>query len=263
MLGFYCKRVYLVPKQIRLLSVYLYGYILVILLFTSFVVWNGSIVVGDKSAHEAAMHIPQVMIRFVTPINRTPRLMQSMFSPQIFYFSLFSLVFGPSIAMHYLTASAQTFRSRWYLLLPMTVAAALFIYSNTIVHPYMLADNRHYTFYVWNKFYGRYEWARYSLIPIYMLGLATLSHALANKSAGFILIYSACTFVSIALQQLIELRYFIIPFLVLRLHMAAVKSRWILFELIVYCAMNAIVFYLFATKEIYWQNYDYVQRLIW
>lgn len=60
MLGFYFKRVYLVPKQIRLLSVHLFGYILVILLFIAFIVWNGSIVVGDKSAHEAAIHLPQV-----------------------------------------------------------------------------------------------------------------------------------------------------------------------------------------------------------
>lgn len=165
--------------------------------------------------------------------------------------------------MHYLTSSLKTFRSRWYLLLPMAVVAAIIIWKNTIVHPYMLADNRHYVFYVWNKFYGRYYWARYAVIPIYMLALITLSHALANKSAGFILIYAAGTFVSIALQQLIELRYFIIPFLVLRLHVAAVKSRWILLELIFYCLVNAVVFYLFATKEIHWQNYDYVQRLIW
>lgn len=173
------------------------------------------------------------------------------------------MLFGPSLAMHHLTSSLNTFRSRWYLLAPMVVVATIIVYKNTIVHPYMLADNRHYTFYVWNRFYGRYDWARYAAIPVYLFGLTTLSHALANKSAGFILIYGACTFVSIALQQLIELRYFIIPFLVLRLHMAAVKSRWILLELICYCVMNAAVFYLFATKEIHWQNYDYVQRLIW
>lgn len=60
MFGFYLKRVYLIPKQIRLLSVYLIGYILVILFFIGFIYVNGSIVVGDKSAHEAAIHFPQV-----------------------------------------------------------------------------------------------------------------------------------------------------------------------------------------------------------
>lgn len=59
-LAFYCKRFYLVPKQIRLLFVYLIGYISVIVSFIGFVIVNGSIVVGDKSAHEAAIHLPQV-----------------------------------------------------------------------------------------------------------------------------------------------------------------------------------------------------------
>lgn len=61
-LGFYCKRYYLVPKQIRLLSAYLYGYITIILAFVAFIMFNGSIVVGDKNAHQAALHLPQVSV---------------------------------------------------------------------------------------------------------------------------------------------------------------------------------------------------------
>lgn len=61
-IGFYYRRIYLIPKQIRLLCVYLMGYIIVIILFVAFIRLNGSIVVGDKSAHEAAVHIPQVML---------------------------------------------------------------------------------------------------------------------------------------------------------------------------------------------------------
>lgn len=60
MLEFYSKRIYLVPKQIRLLFVHLIGYILVIMAFTAFVAINGSVVVGDKSAHQAKLHVPQV-----------------------------------------------------------------------------------------------------------------------------------------------------------------------------------------------------------
>lgn len=57
---FYFKRVNLVPKQMWLLFVHLFGYILTIVAFIVFAVVNGSIVVGDKSAHEAAIHLPQV-----------------------------------------------------------------------------------------------------------------------------------------------------------------------------------------------------------
>lgn len=59
-LAFYCKRVYLVPKQVRILFVYLIGYISVLIAFMVFVIVNGSIVVGDKASHEAAVHFPQV-----------------------------------------------------------------------------------------------------------------------------------------------------------------------------------------------------------
>lgn len=41
------------------------GYILVIALFAVFVIINGSIVVGDKSAHEAALHLPQVNLEYI------------------------------------------------------------------------------------------------------------------------------------------------------------------------------------------------------
>lgn len=61
-LGFYFKRIYLVPKQIRILFFYLLGYIMVIASFIAFVIVNGSIVIGDKGAHEAAIHLTQVTI---------------------------------------------------------------------------------------------------------------------------------------------------------------------------------------------------------
>lgn len=182
---------------------------------------------------------------------------------QIFYFSLFCLVFGPSVAVNYLTSSLRTLQRYWYLIVPLIVLIAFIVYKNTIVHPYLLADNRHYTFYVWNKFYGKYWWARYAVIPLYLFSIIIFYQSIFNKSAGFKFMFSLCTVISIALQQLIEIRYFIIPFMILRLNMASVKFRWLLVELICYFCINAIVFYLFATKEIFWTNYDHIQRLIW
>lgn len=144
-----------------------------------------------------------------------------------------------------------------------TILFAVIIHENTIVHPYLLADNRHYVFYIWNKFYGRFAFARYAMAPVYVLAVIFIGHAIENKSAGFKLVYGVCVFISVALQQLIELRYFIIPFILLRLNASVVRSRWLVFELALYVALNALVFYLFATKEIYWDNYQHVQRLIW
>lgn len=137
------------------------------------------------------------------------------------------------------------------------------IHNNTIVHPYMLADNRHYLFYVWNKFYGKYWWFRYAMAPIYISCMVIIYQTFSMKSAGYQLIFIICTIVSLALQKLIEIRYFIIPFLLLRVSTHSAKFKLLILELILYLFINAIVFYLFSTKEIIWNDYNYVQRLIW
>lgn len=160
-------------------------------------------------------------------------------------------------------SALEVLRKHWAFCTFLVLLFGALIYMNTIVHPYMLADNRHYLFYVWNKFYGRFWWFRFIMAPVYLLSMTILHQSISARSAGFKLIYALCTIVSIALQQLIEVRYFIIPFLIARLSTTPVKFKFIILDLVFYLAINAIVFYLFSTKEIYWQNYDYVQRLIW
>lgn len=182
---------------------------------------------------------------------------------QIFYFSLFFVFFAPSVAISNFKSALETLRKHWVFCTFLTSLFVVIIYLNTIVHPYMLADNRHYLFYVWNKFYGRYWWFRFIMAPFYLISMTIFYHSISARSAGFKLIYALCTIISIALQQLIEFRYFIIPFLIVRLSTTSVKFKFLILELVFYLIINAIVFYLFFTKEIYWKNYDYVQRLIW
>lgn len=157
----------------------------------------------------------------------------------------------------------ETFRKHWLFFIFITSSFLIVIHINTIVHPYMLADNRHYLFYVWNKFYGRFWWFRFIMAPFYLLSMIILHHSISARSAGFKLIYTLCTIISIALQQLVEVRYFIIPFLIARLSTNSVKFKLVILDLFFYLTINAIVFYLFSTKEIHWKDYDYVQRLIW
>lgn len=49
-----------IQKSLALVTNQLYGFVIVILSFILFVLWNGSIVVGDKSAHQATLHFTQV-----------------------------------------------------------------------------------------------------------------------------------------------------------------------------------------------------------
>lgn len=157
----------------------------------------------------------------------------------------------------------QMLRAYWRHILLFCTISAIAIAYNTIAHPYLLADNRHYVFYMWNRFYGRFWWARYAMIPAYTIGALVLHKAMSMRTAGFQLVFAVCATAALALQQLIELRYFIMPFLYVRLLATPPSSKWLLLELIFYVAVNGAAFYLFATKEIRWHDNDAVQRLIW
>lgn len=199
------------------------------------------ILVGDKTAHEASVHIPQ-----------------------LFYFSLFVLVFGSSLWIPQLLRAHTIFRS-WKCLLSilvLAVAIAAAVHFNTLVHPYLLADNRHYTFYVWNRFYNRYEFARFAIIPVYIFGLSTVFSSL-DGSIGFKMFFIISTVLTLCLQKLIEIRYFLLPFLILRLNQRSVIKKWTILELLINITLNAITFKIFFETEIRWSDFVDVQRIIW
>lgn len=59
---------------------------------------------------------------------------------------------------------------------PLALAIVKF---NTIIHPFTLADNRHYMFYVFRYSILQASWVRYALVPVY-----TLSGILCLKTLG-------------------------------------------------------------------------------
>lgn len=133
---------------------------------------------------------------------------------------------------------------------------------NTIVHPYMLADNRHYTFYVWKNFYQRYPMIRYAIIPAYIFGLSTIYNSF-DGSIGFKIFFIISTILSLCLQQLIEVRYFLIPFLLLRLNRKTVTKKWTIVELLVNIFVNYVTLRIFFSIEIRWDDFMETQRIIW
>lgn len=218
-----------------------YGYIFIILGFIAFLFVNGSIVIGDKTAHEASIHVPQ-----------------------LFYFSIFVLVFGCSLWIPQLLKSHRIFLNPKCLLSILVLGGviAVIVKYNTLVHPYLLADNRHYTFYVWNRLYARHELARYAIIPVYIFGLSTIFSSL-DGSIGFKIFFVVSTVLTLCLQRLIEVRYFLLPFLLLRLNRKTVTKKWSILELIVNLLINQFTFTIFFNVKIRWENFDEIQRIIW
>uniref|UniRef100_A0A8D8K450 Dol-P-Glc:Glc(2)Man(9)GlcNAc(2)-PP-Dol alpha-1,2-glucosyltransferase n=2 Tax=Culex pipiens TaxID=7175 RepID=A0A8D8K450_CULPI len=223
------------------------GYELNLAGFVGFLWYNGSIVVGDKTAHVAAVHLPQ-----------------------IFYFSLFFAVFSPSHVLGTIRRIVRFALKRWYVSCFCVGLFLCVIQLNTIVHPYLLADNRHYTFYIWMRFYQRWTFAKFLPVPVYygilvLLGLILFTRGQGGQTVGFSLLWILATLASVALQQLIEVRYFILPFLVLRLLQTNVQTstKLLALEVLANVLINAATFYIFCTKAVYWSDYTEPQRIIW
>lgn len=121
-----------------------------------------------------------------------------------------------------------------------TILAAGVIHYNTIVHPFTLADNRHYVFYVF-RILLRHPAIRYAAAPAYIicanlaiqaLGGRKTSQKAAQKSdqksiiptrvhgntASFVIIWLVTTALSLITAPLVEPRYCIIPWIMWRLH---------------------------------------------
>lgn len=63
----------------------------------------------------------------------------------------------------------------------LTLAALVIVHFNTIIHPFTLADNRHYMFYVFRYTILRGPWVRYALVPAYVLCWSTCWKALGGS----------------------------------------------------------------------------------
>jgi alpha-1,2-glucosyltransferase len=78
-------------------------------------------------------------------------------------------------------------------------------------------------------------------------------------------LFVLCTVLSLATAPLLELRYFILPFLLYRLHVRDACHKWhLLVEMSLYVIINVVVFYLFLRRPFQWPSEPGVlQRFMW
>lgn len=182
--------------------------------FAAFVVWNGGVVLGDKDNHIATIHLPQMLYIW----------------PFIVFFSWPVLL--PQLS------HLGTLQRRIPRLSPTTtfvIGMLVVIHLNTIIHPFTLADNRHYTFYIFRIL--RKHWLiKYAAVPIYYTCACLVLGALGGASepqpaarsirilhgadtvcVSGTLVWLIASSLSLVTAPLVEPRYFLLPWLMWRL----------------------------------------------
>jgi alpha-1,2-glucosyltransferase len=232
------------PKHMLSLVQALAPFVTIAVCFVVFVIWNGSVVLGDKSNHVATLHLPQML--YIWPF-------MTFFSWPVLYPYLLLM---PISMLAWLPLSVMSLESFQMFkrgsLLPRLWLAVIAIglvctavYGNTVVHPFTTADNRHYIFYVF-RLLLRPWWVRYAVAPVYILcGWACFQalgagppaiNALDKKhksiepklplpdsqhsaTVSFALIWTATSALQLITAPLVEPRYFILPWLFWRIHL--------------------------------------------
>ncbi|CAI5496468.1 unnamed protein product [Closterium sp. Naga37s-1] len=226
--------------------------------FFVFVRVNGGIVVGARTEHRLSPHLTQPL-----------------------YFAAFSalslspLLLAPSSLLPLLSTTSCSLRSApgRCLVLSLLVSALLFLTIKhfSLSHPYLLADNRHYPFYIWRRLINppHSPSQRFLLLPVYALSLLALTHALRRAMTPLgLFFFSAATAAVLVPSPLLEFRYFIPPFLLLLLHLPLPRNR---LEKRVACALVVTAFAavdiatmaLFLFRPFKWEGHEGLQRFLW
>ena len=185
---------------------------------------------GDKTNHIASIHLPQMLYLW----------------PCLMFFSWPAVL--PQLAN---PAHLRHRLPRLWLSGLVMICMLAIVHFNTIIHPFLLADNRHYTFYVF-KILRLAPWTWYAAVPVYAICAWVSVQALASKTGfsggpgvkasrgrrpstssgrddsfqveadtnriSFLLVWLLSTALSLITAPLVEPRYFIVPWLMWRLH---------------------------------------------
>jgi len=150
---------------------------------------------GDKEHHRISLHLAQICYLSVALFAGTGIAAAVALSPREWLAAAANLAPLPAV-------------------LALLASLAEFARSYTITHPFLLADNRHYTFYLWSRVIRRHEHGRLALVPGYWLSalgvLCACSRAVRARTTSKLelLGFSVCAAASVVPLPLVEPRYF-------------------------------------------------------
>lgn len=246
-------------------------------LFGAFVVYNGGITFGDRENHQVSIHGAQLL-----------------YCATFLAFFSVPLWLLPQTVIEYLkftmSHTITTLVSLW--------AINYTILHFTVIHPFLLADNRHYTFYIFRKIISRPN-ANYILVPAYHFCAWVVLHLLATSKYGDsgkdftsttpsiaidtektksgkakilslkptlslgpvgLFAWLAACILTLVPSPLFEPRYYVLPLVTFRLFTQPKHSAW---EFAWNMAINTVVFFVFFSYEFSWATELAPQRIIW
>jgi alpha-1,2-glucosyltransferase len=163
------------------------------ILFFIFLVWNKfSIVLGHHEFHSTSFHYAQI--------------------------NYLILVIGVLVWPVVISGLLRRDRRRVVGYILVFIASVLVSEFGTIAHPFILSDNRHYTFYFYRRFLNA-RWMRSLLVPLAVTIITfsvghhvsnPLSSITRNQRLGW-MIFAFCVAITCIPTPLIEFRYFNVP----------------------------------------------------
>lgn len=214
----------------------LWLFLLGIAAFVVFVLQNGGIVVGDKQHHVPVKHWMQ----------------------PLYFHGFIEIMALPIVVRKSVSAVAGWFTS------PMKAAGALclcgafavLVRHGTLIHPFILADNRHYTFYIWRRVLNRTTWSRYAAIPMYAIASWNVWGDSLEANPLISVGLAGCTAAVLIPAHLIEFRYYTIPFFIYMMvfFIGRASTKQLLATLCMYMLVNVITIYLFLYRPFQWPD---------
>ncbi|XP_044458104.1 dol-P-Glc:Glc(2)Man(9)GlcNAc(2)-PP-Dol alpha-1,2-glucosyltransferase isoform X3 [Triticum aestivum] len=226
---------------------------IVLVTFGAFIIWNGGIVLGAKEAHVVSPHFAQLL--YFGLVSATA-LLPWHFTP------------GRVSDLFHWCRKNKTFSSLAMLIALGLSFVAIHLFS--IAHPYLLADNRHYTFYIWRKVIQAHWMMKYILIPLYVYSWFSVINILVfpdltGKSQPRVWVVSFVFSVALVLvpAPLVEFRYYTIPLVVLVLNSPVIGNGKLLALGSAYAAVDLFTLAMFLFRPFHWGHEPGTQRFMW
>lgn len=220
-------------------------------LFGIFLKKNGGITFGDKENHQIVIHIVQVFycftfINFFTwPVWVSRKVL----------INYTQFLFGTN-KLHQILNAASMF-------------AIKFIIDNfTVVHPFLLADNRHFTFYIFKRLLS-HPYSQIVAIPLYhfatfnVVSLLSQTRRMRLSLVG-IMAFLIALCLTIIPSPLFEPRYYIIPLIIFRVYITPMSDWSHMLEFLWLNSINVLMMLVFFNYEFSWDSEPgSIQRIIW